>query len=86
MSEDDIDFSLVQKFLKEIQSKLQEHADEKEPAYFYDKLKLLRYVGDKRIGDQLYKVWVPRNVALLLFNPSPDEFFRGAKTEIAIYK
>lgn len=85
MSEDDIDFSLVQKFLKEIQSKLQEHADEKEPAYFYDKLKLLRYVGDKRIGDQLYKVWVPRNVALLLFNPSPHEFFRGAKTEIAIY-
>ena len=33
----------------------------------------------------LVPVWVPRNVALLFFHPTPHEFFTGAKTEIAIY-
>ena len=71
-------------FLEDIQSGLLEH-NVKDPLYYYDRLKLLRYVGDKRIGDQLLPVWVPRNVALLFFHPTPHEFFRGAKTEIAIY-
>ena len=84
LSGDDIKFSLVEKFLKETQSKLQEHTD-KEPLYFYKILQLLKCVGHERIGDKLKNVWVPRNVALLLFNPSPHQFFGGAKTEIAIY-
>ena len=71
-------------FLKGIDSKLLEH-DDKDPVYQLDRLKLLRSIGDKRVGDMLKPVWVPRNVALLFFHPAPHEFFRGARTEIALY-
>lgn len=71
-------------FLKGIGSKLLEQ-DDKGPVYLLDRLNLLRNVGDKRVGDVLKPVWVPRNVALLFFHPTPHEFFRGARTEIALY-
>ena len=48
-------------------------------------MKLLRNVGDKRVGDMLQPVWVPRNVALLFFHPTPHEYFGGARAEIALY-
>ena len=84
MSEDDIDFNLVKKFLKGVRSQLQEE-DDKEPTYFYERLKLVRRIGDKRHGVMLVPVLAPRNVALLFFHPAPHDFFTGAKTEIAIY-
>ena len=71
-------------FLKGIGSKLLEQ-DDKDPVYPLVRLNLLRNVGDKRVGDALKPVWVPRNVALLFFHPEPHEFFRGARTEIALY-
>ena len=71
-------------FLKGIGSKLLEQ-DDKGPVYLLDRLNLLRNVGDKRVGDMLKPVWAPRNVALLFFHQKPHEFFRGARTEIALY-
>ena len=84
LSEDDIDLNLVKRFLTDVQSKLLEHNDN-DPVEFYKRMRILRRVGDKRDGDQLLPVWVPRNVALLFFHPTPHEFLRGARTEIAIY-
>ena len=49
------------------------------------RLDLVTNTGDKLVGGMLVLIWAPRNVALLFFNPSPDRFFRGAQTEIAIY-
>ena len=84
MSEDDINFDLVKIFLKGIGSQLQEQ-DDKEPIYFYQRLKLVRHIGDKKMGEMLVPVLAPRNVALLFFHLTPHDFFTGAKTEIAIY-
>ena len=84
MSEDDINFNLVEKFLKGVGSQLSRERD-KSPIYLYNRLKLVRHIGDKRDGEMLVPVWAPRNVALLFFYPIPHEFLTGAKTEIAIY-
>lgn len=70
-------------FLKGIGSNLLEQG--KDPVYFYKRLNLLTNVGDKRDGDMLLPVFVPKNVALLFFHPTPHEFLRGARTEIALY-
>ncbi|PFX23778.1 hypothetical protein AWC38_SpisGene11649 [Stylophora pistillata] len=85
LSEGDIDLHLVKKFLKDVQSKMLEHEDKEDSVEFYMRMRLLRRVGDKRSGDHLLPVWVPRNVAILFFHPTPHEFLRGARTEIAIY-
>ena len=84
LSEADIDFELVKTFLKGIGSQLLEQEDEK-PNYFYERLKLVRRIGDRKDGQMLVPVLAPRNVALLFFYPTPHDFFSGAKTEIAIY-
>lgn len=84
LSEGDIDFALVKRFLKGIKSKLY-HQEDKNPTYFYERLKLVRHIGDRRDGDMLVPVLAPRNVALLFFHQAPHDFFSGAKTEIAIY-
>ena len=85
LSEDDIDFTLVKNFLKGIGSQLLVDQDDKQAIYFYERLNLVRQIGDKRVGEMLVPVWAPRNVALLFFHPAPHVFFTGAKTEIAIY-
>ena len=85
LSEDDVDFSLVQKFLKGVGSQLLQEQDHEEPIYYYERLKLVRRIGHKRHGYMLVPVWAPRNVALLFFHPAPHDFFTRAKTEIAIY-
>lgn len=85
MSEDDIHFDLVKKFLNGVKSQLLEGNEDKLPIYFYGRLKLVRNIGDKRVGNALIPVFVPRNVALLFFHSAPHDFFTGAKTEIAIY-
>ena len=83
LSEADIDFPLVKGFLKGIGSKLFD--EDKEAIYFYERLRLVRKIGDRRDGDMLVPVFAPRNVALLFFHPAPHDYFSGAKTEIAIY-
>ena len=83
LSEADIDFALVKKFLKDTGSKLFD--EDMKPIYFYERLRLVRKIGDRRDGDMLVPVFAPRNVALLFFHPAPHDYFSGAKTEIAIY-
>ena len=84
LSVDDLDINLVATFLKGVGSKLLEEYD-KGPVYLFERMKILRNVGDKRVGDVLQPVWVPRNVSLLFFHPTPHEFFGGARAEIALY-
>ena len=85
MTEGDINFHLVKKFLTGVKSQLLEGNRDKPPIYFYNRLKLVRVIGDKKVGNELVKVFAPRNVALLFFHTDPHDFFSGAKTEIAIY-
>ena len=85
LSEEDIDCNLVKKFLKGTGSKLSEEQDHENPVHLYERLHLVTRIGDKLVGEKLVPLWAPRNVALLFFHPTPDKFFRGAKTEIAIY-
>lgn len=85
LSEEDIDYNLVKKFLKGTGSKLSEEQDHENPVHLYERLDLVTRIGDKLVGERLAPLWAPRNVALLFFHPTPDKFFRGAKTEIAIY-
>ena len=85
LSEADIDFELVKKFLKGIGSQLLNQQGDKKPIYYYKRLNLVTHVGDASDGGKMVPVFVPRNIALLFFHPSPHDFFSGAKTEIAIY-
>lgn len=84
LSEDDIDPSLVKDFLRDIGSKIG-NQDLDNPRQLYENMKLVRSMGDREEEGKLVNVLVPRNVALLFFNRAPDEYFRGAKTEITIY-
>ena len=84
MSEDDIDPSLVEDFLRDIGSNIQ-NQDLDNPRQLYENMRLVRSMGDREEEGKLVKVLIPRNVALLFFNRAPDEYFRGAKTEITIY-
>ena len=85
MTEDDINFNLVKKFLTDVKSQLPKEIQEMPPICHYERLKLVRVIGDKKVGNELVKVYAPRNVALLFFHTDPHDFFSGAKTEIAIY-
>lgn len=85
MTEGDINFDLVKKFLTGVKSQLLEGNKDKPPIYFYNRLKLVRVIGEKKVDHELVKVFSPRNVALLFFHQDPHDFFSGAKTEIAIY-
>ena len=83
LSEADIDFALVKRFLKGIGSKLFD--EDKETTYFYERLKLVRKIGDRRDGDMLVPVFALQTVALLFFYLAPHDYFSGVKTEIATY-
>lgn len=74
----------MKKFLKDIGSDIQDQ-DFDNPRQLYENMRLVRPMGDREEGGKLVKVFVPRNVALLFFNRTPDEFFQGAKTEITVY-
>ena len=75
LNENSIDLSLVQQYLKDIDSALV--GQEIEPIHLYEKLQLVHPVTER--------MFTPRNVALLFFHPSPHEFFTGANTEIAVF-
>ena len=85
MNEGDINFDLVKKFLTGVKSQLLEGNEDEPSIYFYKRLKLVRVIGEKKVGHELVEVFAPRNVALLFFHTDPHNFFSRAKTEIAIY-
>ena len=85
LSEADIDFELVKKFLKGVGSGLLHQQGDKKPIHYYERLNLVTQVGETSVGGKMVPLFVPRNVALLFFHPGPHDFFSGAKTEIAIY-
>ena len=84
LSEDDIDVKLVRKFLEDVGSN---HRDQNHDnlSLLYQSLKLVRSIGDKKVGERLLPILVPRNVALLFFSPEPEKYLRGAQSEIATY-
>lgn len=89
MSEDCIEFDLVRTFSQKIDSKIV-LPDVPDPIQVYRNMKLLTRIGDKVTlvdgnGKRLVPIYVPKNVALMLFNPKPHKFFKGAKTDIAVY-
>ena len=84
MTDEDIDVSLVRDFLRGVGSKIEDQ-DLDSPLEVYKNMRLVRLLGDKNMGGKLIKRFVPRNVALLFFHPTPKIFFPGAKTEIALY-
>ena len=84
LSESDIDASLVKDFLRAIGSNIRDQ-DFDNPRQLYENMRLVRPMGHRKVGGKLVKNLVPRNVALLFFNPTPSEYFQGAKTEITIY-
>ena len=84
LSEASIDFDLVKAFLQKAGSKILENGQE--PTTVFNGLDLV-----KRISNEVYHnprkvvpVYVPKNVALLLFHPQPDNFFRGARTDVRV--
>ena len=86
LSEDCIHANLVHTFLRAVNSKLYKKVQEGKPDIcFYKRLKLVKEVGDKRIGNEIVPLFVPKNVALLFFHQRPHDFFTGAKTEIAVF-
>jgi len=73
----DLDINLIKDFLVEIQSELADRADQITfPA-------LVRNMQIAKGPDEELK---PINVGLLLFNQSPEKFFRGACIELITYK
>lgn len=74
----------MQKFLKDIGSNIQ-HQDLAHPRQLYKNMKLVKVIAHTEKEGKLIEKLVPRNVSLLFFSQTPDEYFRGAQTEIAIY-
>ena len=70
---EDLSPTLVRRFLHDVKSDLIEHDPQLEDAQLYRNLRLVTPVNAHE---------VPRNVGLLFFNEDPDEFFRGARTEV----
>lgn len=48
-------------------------------------MKLVKVIAHTEKEGKLIEKLVPRNVSLLLFSQTPDEYFRGAQTDITIY-
>ena len=74
----------MKKFLKDIGSdiQLQDFADY---GQLYQNMKLVEVMGHTEKEGKLIDKLVPRNVSLLFFSQTPDEYFRGAQTDLAIY-
>lgn len=74
----------MQKFLKDIGSKIQDQ-DLVRPGQLYKNMKLVKVMGHGEAEGKVIDKLVPRNVSLLFFSKTPDEYFRGAQTDITIY-
>ena len=84
LSEDDIDAGLVKDFLRDVGSNIRDQ-DLENPRQLYENMRLVRTMGHREEDGKKVKVLVPRNVAMLFFHRTPDEFFQGAITEITLY-
>ena len=71
---ENISYPLVRKYLQDINSSLAESHSEIDRLNVYRKLRLLFPINEHE---------VPRNIALLFFNDSPDMFYPGAYIETA---
>ena len=65
-------------FLNDVGSKMERTKDRT----ILEKLKLVRVYGDEVIKGCLKPVYAPKNVALLMFNRVPHEYFPGALIEV----
>lgn len=74
----------MEKFLKDIESKIQDQ-DLARPGQLYKNMKLVEVMGHGEAEGKVIDKLVPRNVSLLFFSKTPDEYFRGAQTDITIY-
>lgn len=88
LSEDCIEFDLVRTFLQKIDSNIV-LTDVPDAIQVYRNMKLLTRIGDRVTlvdgnGKRLVPIYAPKNVALMLFNPKPHNFFKGAQTRIAV--
>ena len=70
---------LVMEFLDDIRSNLQRD----QGRIILEKLNLVAKFSDENVDGRLEPQLVPKNIALLMFNNSPDFYFHGAKIEVA---
>ena len=70
----DVSFLLVEKFLTDVRSDLARDARTMDPTDLYRRLRLTVPINAHD---------VPKNIALLFFVNDPEQFFRGARVEIA---
>ena len=84
LCEYDIDSDLVGKYLKDIGSNIQHH-DLVHSRQLYQNMKLVKVKSHTAKDGKLIDKLVPRNVSLLFFSQTPDEYFRGAQTHIAVF-
>lgn len=84
LSEASIDFDLVKTFLQKAGSKILENGQE--PTTVFKALDLVKRISNEVDHNprKVVPVYVPKNVALLLFHPQPDNFFRGARTDVRV--
>lgn len=74
---DDLSFSLIREFLEEVKSDLRKEIT---------KLTLEELAQQMRICNGPLEALLPINAGLLFFSERPDKFFRGAVTEVVVYK
>jgi ATP-dependent DNA helicase RecG len=67
---DDLSLTLVREFLKDVRSDLR---DDQDAERIYQAMQIMSRVNGH---------WVPRNVALLFFSDTPEQWFRGARIEV----
>ena len=84
LSEASIDFDLVKAFLQKAGSKILENGQE--PTKVFKALDLVKRISNEvdHNSREVVPIYVPKNVALLLFHPQPDNFFRGARTDVRV--
>ncbi len=67
---DDLSLTLVREFLNDVRSDLR---DDQDAERIYQAMQIVSRVNGH---------WVPRNVALLFFSDTPEQWFRGARIEV----
>ena len=57
-----------------------------EPTTLFEALDLVKRISNEvdHNSEKVVPIYVPKNVALLLFHPQPDNFFRGARTDVRV--
>ena len=84
LSEASIDYDLVKTFLQKAGSKILKNGQE--PTKVFEALDLVKRISNEvnHNSREVVPIYVPKNVALLLFHPQPDIFFKGARTDVRV--